>query len=101
MNSIQYIVALCVGAAIAFPLHMRPIEDPHASGGIFLSSRGLQRREVCELPGNPDLYGLGVRLGVYTQLTSSLLANNYHEELLKDVWDTVSDCIIPRIMVWI
>jgi hypothetical protein len=50
----------------------------------------LLRRDNCGFKGNPDLYGLGIQLGVYFQLLSSWLANYYHPEILKDAWDTVS-----------
>lgn len=33
--------------------------------------------------GNSDLYGLGIRLGIYFQIVASLLANFYHPEVLK------------------
>jgi hypothetical protein len=53
------------------------------------SSYVLEARDVCIVAGNPDLYGLGIRLGVYTQLLSSVLANHYHDEIMKDARDTV------------
>jgi hypothetical protein len=91
MNRHQYIVALHLASAStishAIPLH---IGDGKASLAPFSSSSELGKRDLCVVVGNPDLYGLWVRLGVYNQLTSSLLANNYHEELLNDAWDTVS-----------
>ena len=35
----------------------------------------LTRSELCSIEGNPDLYGLGIRLGIYFQLTSTSLAS--------------------------
>jgi hypothetical protein len=49
----------------------------------------LDHRDTCGFEGNPDLYGLGIRLGVYFQLFSSFLANHYHRDIMKDAWDTV------------
>ncbi len=52
-----------------------------------------QHQTDCGFEGNPDLYGLGIRLGVYFQLIASLIANNYHSEIMQDALDTV--CIPP------
>jgi hypothetical protein len=32
---------------------------------------------TCSLPGDSDLYGLGIRIGVYTQLLSTLITNHF------------------------
>jgi hypothetical protein len=43
----------------------------------------------CTFVGNSDLYGLGIRLGVYLQLLSTLLANSHlSNELKEDVRNT-------------
>ena len=60
-----------------------------------LISTELGRRDICGFDGNPDLYGLGIRLGVYFQLFSSSLANHYHRDIMKDTWDAVGQ---PHIM---
>jgi hypothetical protein len=41
----------------------------------------------CVLNGNSDLYGLGIRLGVYFQLISTLLANHFLADALREAWD--------------
>ena len=41
----------------------------------------------CNLVGNPDLYGLRIRLGVYLQLLSILLANHFLPDALREAWD--------------
>src|SRR5579871_5463152 len=41
----------------------------------------------CMLNGNSDLYGLGIRLGVYFQLISTLLANHFLPDALREAWD--------------
>jgi hypothetical protein len=41
----------------------------------------------CVLNGNSDLYGLGIRLGVYFQLISTLLANHFLPDALREAWD--------------
>lgn len=38
----------------------------------------------CSFPGNSDLYGLGIRLGVYLQLFSTLLANAFLSRTNRD-----------------
>ena len=42
---------------------------------------------ACVLNGNSDLYGLGIRLGVYFQLISTLLVNHFLPDALRDAWD--------------
>ena len=41
----------------------------------------------CDIEGNSDLYGLGIRLGVYLQLISTLLTNHLLPEALGEAWD--------------
>jgi len=41
----------------------------------------------CVLDGNSDLYGFGIRLGVYFQLISTLLANHFLPDALREAWD--------------
>ena len=41
----------------------------------------------CTFAGNPEFYGLGIRLGVYTQLLSTLLANHWLPAELSSAWD--------------
>ena len=79
---------LVCGCTAAFALPVGFSDSSDTSSIPSLSYR-LEKREACIIEGNPDLYGLGIRLGVYTQLISSLLANYYHDEILQDAWDTV------------
>jgi len=46
----------------------------------------LVKNEVCSITGNPDLYGLGIRLGIYFQLFSTLFSNLYIPEAIADIW---------------
>jgi hypothetical protein len=50
------------------------IAQPYDAGTLpFRSPVAVQRREAdngCEFQGNPDLYGLGVRIGIYLQVSS-------------------------------
>ena len=41
----------------------------------------------CSLEGNSDLYGLGIRLGVYLQLITTLLSNHFLPKELSGAWD--------------
>jgi hypothetical protein len=45
----------------------------------------------CNIPGNSDLYGLGIRIGVYTQLLSTLVTNHF---LPDDVSGTYTSNLI-------
>ncbi|MCJ1412124.1 hypothetical protein MMC19_006216 [Ptychographa xylographoides] len=46
--------------------------DPPA---ILISQRQASAETQCEFQGNPDLYGLGIRVGYYTQAFASWLGN--------------------------
>jgi hypothetical protein len=41
----------------------------------------------CVLDRKPELYGLGIRLGFYFQLISTLLANHFLPDALREAWD--------------
>jgi hypothetical protein len=69
-----------------------PLAEKSGSQGWHHASlipTDLDRHNVCGFEGNSDLYGLGIRLGVYFQLSSSFLANHYHRDIMKDTWDAV------------
>jgi hypothetical protein len=42
----------------------------------------------CTFTGNSDLYGLGIRIGIYLQWTSGLLANTFHADSVQDMLAT-------------
>ena len=50
----------------------------------------IQPRELtsCLTPveGNSDLYGIGIRVGIYLQLFSTLVANHYLPEVIKALY---------------
>lgn len=50
----------------------------------------LTRQNLCSIEGNPDLYGLGIRLGIYFQLTSTSLTSRLLPEETLSAWDTNS-----------
>lgn len=67
------------------PIQCFPVTLTGATKPILLAPRELP---VCNLLGNSDLYGLGIRLGIYMQWTSSLLANNLLEGEILSLLDT-------------
>ena len=50
----------------------------------------LTRPNICPIEGNPDLYGLGIRLGIYFQLISTSLTSRLLPEEMLGTWDTNS-----------
>jgi hypothetical protein len=42
----------------------------------------------CTFPGNPDLYGLGIQVGVYLQWISGFLANCFRADSVQDMLST-------------
>ena len=43
---------------------------------------------LCLINGNPDLYGLGIRLGIYSQIIATLLVHNFLPNEVSGAWDT-------------
>lgn len=46
--------------------------------------------DLCSIQGNPDLYGLGIRLGIYFQLIATFVSSRLLPEEVVTVWDTNS-----------
>ena len=42
----------------------------------------------CSIDGNPDLYGLGIRLGIYFQIIATILVNHFVPDEVSGIWDT-------------
>ena len=56
-----------------------------------MNSTYFLTRDTCQgLPGNSDLYGLGIRIGIYLQWTSSLLTNTFLPDGAADLLDANS-----------
>lgn len=47
-----------------------------------------EETDLCLFDGNPDLYGLGIRLGVYFQLLSTFLASHMLPNEISAAWNT-------------
>lgn len=43
--------------------------------------------DLCSIQGNPDLYGLGIRLGIYFQLIVIFVSSRLLPEEVVTVWD--------------
>ncbi|PVH68549.1 hypothetical protein DL98DRAFT_578773 [Cadophora sp. DSE1049] len=54
----------------------------------LLTKRQAPNSQQCTFSGNADIYGLGIRIGIYLQWTSGFLANNYHAEAVRDLLAT-------------
>ena len=64
-----------------------PVSPSNLQNGSLLSPRGDSEKHPnwgCPFTGNSDLYGLGIRLGVYVQLFSTLLANAFLSRSLRE-----------------
>ncbi|KAH7176130.1 hypothetical protein EDB81DRAFT_771963 [Dactylonectria macrodidyma] len=46
-----------------------------------------QRDDECGFQGNPDLYGLGIRLGIYFQWVTVFIVYMWYPEGHKDLWE--------------
>lgn len=71
----------------AFTIPHHTIE-PHHHDPLPLSLHA-KRREVglnqCGFPGNSDVYGLGVRVGIYLQWIAAIISCQFREESMRDV----------------
>ena len=45
---------------------------------------------LCSIDGNQDLYGLGIRLGIYFHLIATILVNRFLPNEVSGAWDTNS-----------
>ena len=73
---------LCLATADAATVESRSTMEGRR-GNIESTSRASR----CTHVGNTDLYGLGIRLGVYLQLFSTLIANHFLVETSQAAWD--------------
>ena len=77
------IVCLWVDSGSCPPVSQSAWQSVTASPNVF----HVQRRELASclgpVDGNPDLYGIGIRVGIYLQLFSTLVANHYLPETMK------------------
>jgi hypothetical protein len=79
---------MCLWFAI---VHSSPIA---IESSLYSLPESLHPRDVvntdaqCLITGNSDFYGLGIRLGVYLQWITSLIANRYIEDEIDSNLDT-------------
>jgi len=73
------LIAIAASCCIAAPL---PRHTAWQSVSRQLSS------PECVFEGNSDLYGLGIRIGIYLQWISGLLANCFHADSVRDMLAT-------------
>jgi hypothetical protein len=70
-----------ISAIVALQFPYGTIADPLATVSSFYQKRD----DACGFSGNSDLYGLGIRLGVYFQWTSALIIYVWYPEGRKDL----------------
>lgn len=68
-------VFFAVGIVSCAPLFKRRSEKP-----VLLIERQSTVSQQCGIEGNPDFYGLGIRIGIYLQWITALLANLFSKE---------------------
>ncbi|KIW25847.1 uncharacterized protein PV07_08987 [Cladophialophora immunda] len=67
--------------------HVSGLPLPNVDHRWQVQQQHLTSSTSCVLEGNSELYGLGIRLGVYFQLISTLLANHFLPDALREAWD--------------
>jgi|SRR6266536_1330977 len=81
-RTLLVILSLYLTFSLASPISPSTIQNDRN-----LSPRGDSEEHPnwgCPFAGNSDLYGLGIRLGVYLQLFSTLLANAFLSRSLRE-----------------
>ncbi|KAM0308095.1 hypothetical protein ACHAO8_010319 [Botrytis cinerea] len=53
----------------------------------------------CEYVGNSDIYGLGIRVGIYLQWVASILSKTFLEE--KDIYDVLNESSIFLVAIFV
>jgi hypothetical protein len=74
---------------IIFIRHVQNIAKPHTLPSSFLQAREATDNDALGFPGNPDIYGLGIRLGIYFQWIGAVLSKWFrgNPEALRDLLD--------------
>jgi len=79
LAALSFIISVVQGA----PLLWR-----HKAGRTLSTTDNIDSRPDCGLDGNADFYGLGIRLGIYLQWITSLLANLFLKESIEGSLET-------------
>jgi len=88
---VQSLITLCILVKSAPVPNGGEATSYHRKETAILVERSATNLlQSCQFPGNSDFYGLGIRLGVYSQWISSLLANVFEAGSIDDNLDTNS-----------
>ena len=82
--AILYLCPLPQALPLDSPLISRRQSQTQSQSSSQETHKGPHPNWGCPFPGNSDLYGLGIRLGVYLQLLSTLLANALLSDALRE-----------------
>ncbi|KAI2615695.1 hypothetical protein GGR54DRAFT_265220 [Hypoxylon sp. NC1633] len=89
---------------LIFTLYIRPIHThPSIRHGERLDSHVLlpaASEDSCGFEGNPDLYGLGIRLGIYLQWIATFIANMF-PQVQKEIGGLVDTNTIFLLAIFI
>jgi hypothetical protein len=76
-----YFTVVILLACLALTIHAYPVftntHSEHSQSPKSILLRGTSDPEVLGFEGNSDLYGVGIRLGYYTQALSLWLSNSF------------------------
>lgn len=76
LSPLALLLILSSSSSIILQVHGSPISIRISNTeNLQQPNRLIRKNEDCAFPGNSDLYGLGIRVGIYLQLASTLLAN--------------------------
>lgn len=81
-RAFAWLLFLLTGVAVCVPL----IRGPPLMSGLNQPRLRAPRQtlprdqEQCVIEGNPDFYGLGIRIGIYLQYITAFGANLFHKE---------------------
>ncbi|KAF8242920.1 hypothetical protein K440DRAFT_664457 [Wilcoxina mikolae CBS 423.85] len=95
----SFTVLLLVEFSCALPQSFSKINGAQLQGQeIAANAQGGGENVGCGFKGNPDVYGLGIRLGLYSQWLSTLISNWFHQHNLTRMRD-VNTCFQLAMMI--
>jgi hypothetical protein len=80
--ALSSIFGLVTDAAAVPPRERAPHENQQQSASLHLKDT------VCSIPGNPDIYGLGIRLGLYLLWVATIFTYECFEDEISNAIDT-------------
>lgn len=94
---LSFALVLLAEISSARPQSSARLAGAQANGEALAAGQGGENIG-CGFRGNPDVYGLGIRLGLYAQWLSTLISNWFHQANITRMRD-VNTCFQLAMMI--